>query len=53
MVNLKRKCQHHNKKNNQVESVEENTQPEEVQQLDKYYDEFIENNQLSEKVMKN
>ena len=32
-----------------VESVEENTQPEEVQQLDKYYDEFIENNQLSEK----
>ena len=32
-----------------VESVEENTEPEEVQQLDKYYDEFIENNQLSEK----
>ena len=32
-----------------VESVEENTQPEEVQQLDKYYDEFIEKNELSEK----
>ena len=32
-----------------TESVEENTQPEEVQQLDKYYDEFIENNQLSDK----
>ena len=32
-----------------TESVEENTQPEEVQQLDKYYDEFIEKNELSEK----
>ena len=32
-----------------TESVEENTTPEEVQQLDKYYDEFIEKNELSEK----
>ena len=32
-----------------TESVEENTQPEEVQQLDKYYDEYIEKNELSEK----
>ena len=32
-----------------TESVQENTTPEEVQQLDKYYDEFIEKNELSEK----
>jgi uncharacterized protein YcgL (UPF0745 family) len=32
-----------------TESVEENATPEEVQQLDKYYDEFIEKNELSEK----
>ena len=32
-----------------TESVEQNATPEEVQQLDKYYDEFIEKNELSEK----
>ena len=32
-----------------TEKVQENATPEEVQQLDKYYDEFIEKNELSEK----